>query len=508
MSALKKKTRKNFLHDLGLRWRIFIYLLGFAIVMVVLLWFFQIVYLDDFYEKIKKDQIEAAYNNIVQNIDSENLQNYIEQVAFHYNLCASIYLVKSDNGLVFDIQEIVKVDILADCIIHHIDAIEINRLYREATAMPEGYMDIFSRVRFNVTRTDDGSLEGGILTKTEGLSKSLVYARMAEVTDSWSYMVLLNSSITPVAATVSTLRVQLVFISVILIAVALGLSFFIARRLSGPISKINEAAKRLGRGDFSGNFAAGCYREISELADTLNFASAELARTDMLQKELVANISHDIRTPLMMIAGYAEYMRDFPDEDHRDSIEVIMEETGRLRDLVNDILDSSRMSAGINIINPRVFDFTDALTSFVRNYNHLIEPQGYQIELTAQEDVWLNADEHRLMQAIGNILNNALTHIGDDKRIKVRQTVYGRTMRLEISDQGCGIAAEDIPHIWERYYRTSAPGKGSQSSGLGLAIVKGILDLHKAKYGVISAPGHGSTFWFELNIYTDIKEEH
>jgi len=507
MVELKDKWKKNVLRGMGLRWRILIYLLGFAIIMVLLLWLFQIVYLDDFYEKIKKDQIETAYINIAQNIDTEDLQNYVEEVALQYNLCASIYSLERANGLIFGSEEIVKVDILSDCIIHHIDTMEISRIYHEAVAAPDGYMEIFSRVRFNFIQSDDSGFPQGILTKDEGLSKSLVYARITEDGSGASYMVLLNSSITPVTATVNTLRVQLIFISLILIGLALGLSLVIARRLSRPISKINEAAKRLGKGDFSGNFAAGNYKEISELADTLNFASAELARTDTLQKELVANISHDIRTPLTMISGYAEYMRDFPDEDHRESIEVIVEETGRLRDLVNDILDTSRMSAGVNIINPRVFDFSDSLAGFIRNYNHLIEPQGYRIELLAEEEVWLHADEQRLMQAIGNMLNNALTHIGSDKLIKVRQTVKGNIMRLEISDQGCGIAAGDVPHIWERYYRTDASAKGNHSSGLGLSIVKGILELHGGKYGVITAPGQGSTFWFELKISTEGKAD-
>ncbi len=499
MEKTAARKHKNFLHDLGMRWRIFIYLLGFAIIMIILLWLFQIVYLDQFYEQTKRDQIESAYNNISQHLDDDDLADYTKDIALMYNICVDVYTLDRTNGLLFGVEKIVSVDILGDCIIHHMAEIEKARLYSEAEVNPEGYMQIFSRLSFNHFESLDSDTELTI-TKDDSLSKSLVYSRLATDREGNSYLLLLNSTITPVSATVAALRAQLVIISVILIILALVISFIIARRLSRPIRKLNVAAKKMAKGDLTVNFPAEGYKEISELADTLNYASSELARTDALQKDIVANISHDIRTPLTMISGYAEFMRDFPDEDHSESIEVIVNETERLRDLVNDILDSSRISAGVSSIEPHVFNFTESLAGFISNYNHLMEFKGYRIDFEADTVVWLNADERRMLQAIGNMLNNALTHIGEDKLIIVRQLVKGDTMRVEISDHGCGIPQEDIPHIWERYYRTDAPAKGNHGSGLGLSIVKGIFDMHGAKYGVISKIGEGSTFWFEMKI--------
>lgn len=499
MEKTAARKHKNFLHDLGMRWRIFIYLLGFAIIMIILLWLFQIVYLDQFYEQTKRDQIESAYNNISQHLDDDDLADYTKDIALMYNICVDVYTLDRTNGLLFGVEKIVSVDILGDCIIHHMAEIEKARLYSEAEVNPEGYMQIFSRLSFNHFESLDSDTELTI-TKDDSLSKSLVYSRLATDREGNSYLLLLNSTITPVSATVAALRAQLVIISVILIILALVISFIIARRLSRPIRKLNVAAKKMAKGDLTVNFPAEGYKEISELADTLNYASSELARTDALQKDIVANISHDIRTPLTMISGYAEFMRDFPDEDHSESIEVIVNETERLRDLVNDILDNSRISAGVSSIEPNVFNFTESLAGFISNYNHLMEFKGYRIDFEADTVVWLNADERRMLQAIGNMLNNALTHIGEDKLIIVRQLVKGDTMRVEISDHGCGIPQEDIPHIWERYYRTDAPAKGNHGSGLGLSIVKGIFDMHGAKYGVISKIGEGSTFWFEMKI--------
>jgi hypothetical protein len=148
MGKLRIKGRINVLRRLNLRWRIFAYLLGFAIIMVVLLWLFQIVYLDEFYERIKEDQIGAAYNNIAQNLDNEDFENYVEEVAVRYNLCSIVYSIDSANGLVFNLQQIVSVDILGDCIIHHVDSTEMSHFYHEAMANPDGYMEVFSRLQF------------------------------------------------------------------------------------------------------------------------------------------------------------------------------------------------------------------------------------------------------------------------------------------------------------------------------------------------------------------------
>lgn len=500
-----KRKRKNFLHDLGMRWRIFIYLLGFAVIMVILLWLFQIVYLDQFYEQIKMDQIETAYNNMEDKIDDADFTDYVQDMALVYNICVDVYRLDSTNGLVFGAETVVSVDILADCVIHHMTDAERMRLYSMAAQHNEGYMETYSRVRFNKIE-DQNNQSLFTVIKDEGLSKSLVYCRLSTDKEGNSYLFMLNSSISPVSATVAALRVQLVIITAILIVMALVISMLIARRLSRPISKLNMAAKDMAKGNLAVKFPAEGYKEISELADTLNYASSELARTDAMQRDIVANIGHDIRTPLTMISGYAEFMRDFPNEDHSESIKVIVEETERLRDLVNDILDSSRIAAGVSNIDPRVFNFTESLAGFISNYNHLMEYQGYRIELEADTIVWLNADERRMLQAISNMLNNALTHIGEDKLIIVRQIVKGDIMRVEISDHGCGIPAENIPHIWERYYRTDAPAKGNHGSGLGLSIVKGIFDMHGATYGVISEIGKGSTFWFEMKIVPPVNK--
>ena len=173
LSRAGRQKRKNFLHDLGMRWRIFIYLLCFAIIMVILLWLFQIVYLDRFYEQTKQDQIEAAYTSIAEHLDDEDMSDYVKDIALMYNICAEVYALDRTNGLLFGAEKLVSVDILGDCIIHHMADLEKARMYSQAEVHPEGYMQLFSRLSFSHFESLEAADEFA-LTKDESLSKSLV----------------------------------------------------------------------------------------------------------------------------------------------------------------------------------------------------------------------------------------------------------------------------------------------------------------------------------------------
>ena len=194
----------------------------------------------------------------------------------------------------------------------------------------------------------------------------------------------------------TTLRIQLIIISGILIVLALAFSLVIASRVSRPLRRITAAAKEMAAGNYEKNFDGGGCSEINELAVTLNYAASEIGRSEKLQHDIIANITHDLRTPLTMIGGYAEYMRDFPDEDHSESLNVIIDETKRLGQLVNDVLDLSRLSAGAQNLNVALFDLSDMLHTFVNHYNSLIAPDGYQIRLNAPDFVPVEADEQRM----------------------------------------------------------------------------------------------------------------
>ena len=249
-----------------------------------------------------------------------------------------------------------------------------------------------------------------------------------------------------------------------------------------------------------------CIRD--RLGRTLNYAAEELSKLDALQKELIANISHDLRTPLTMISGYSEVMRDIPGENTPENMQIIIDETRRLSSLVNDMLDLSRITSGARKPNKTLFSLTQCVRDTLERFSHLRERDGYSFTFEAQEEIYVEADQVLILQVLYNLICNAVNYTGEDKRVIVRQTRDGETCRISVTDTGEGIEEEKLPLIWDRYYRASDFHKrGIAGTGLGLSIVKNALVLHNAPFGVSSKKGEGSTFWFELQVARISAEE-
>ena len=210
-------------------------------------------------------------------------------------------------------------------------------------------------------------------------------------------------------------------------------------------------------------------------------------------------MSHDLRTPLTLISGYAEVMRDIPGEMNSENMDIIVDEANMLSHLVNDMLDASKLTDGAVRIEPAPFSLTEALSETVSRYSKLKGAEGFDITLDADRDAVVAADRARILQVVFNLLNNAVNYTGDDKKVTVRQTAGGSSCRVEITDTGDGIPEEDLPFIWDRYFKSREFHKRTrEGTGLGLSIVKNLLMLHGAPFGVISEKGKGTTFWFEL----------
>ena len=167
---------------------------------------------------------------------------------------------------------------------------------------------------------------------------------------------------------------------------------------------------------------------------------------------------------------------------------------------MNDLLDLSKLQSGALQAEKKVFCLTDSVRDILTRYSKLVEQDGFDITFNCDEDAYINADELRISQVIYNLVNNAVNHCGDDKTVIITQTVKDKRVKIEVTDHGEGIPADKLPYIWERYYKVDKEHKrGVIGSGLGLSIVKSILDAHNARYGVRSAVGKGSTFWFEMS---------
>lgn len=318
----------------------------------------------------------------------------------------------------------------------------------------------------------------------------------------------------PVGSTMAIFQRQFLFVAIIIMLLTLFISIFFSTRLTNPIISINKHAKELPQGKFDLTIDEKNFNEIKQLAATLQDASKEIAKSDDLRRELMANISHDLRTPLTMIKAYAEMIRDLsgdnPEKRER-HLKVIIDETDRLSSLVNDILDLSKLQAGVTEMNMSVFDLSERLSGVISRFDILKENDGIIIELHADEGIMINADITKLEQVVYNLINNAVTYTGDDNTVIVR--LYRKSpglMRFEVTDHGDGIAPEYLPYIWDRYYKVSERNKthkrAKMGSGIGLSIVKNVLEKHGFAYGADSTVGRGSTFWFEAPEYHEPVE--
>lgn len=327
--------------------------------------------------------------------------------------------------------------------------------------------------------------------------------------------VFICSYLQPVGTTVSIFVRQFFFVGIIMMILTMFMSALFANKISEPIIRINNAAKSLPQGKFEIDGEKNDYAEIKQLSATLQSASKEIAKSDDLRRELMANISHDLRTPLTMIKAYAEMIRDLSGnnpEKREKHLKIIIDETDRLSSLVNDILDLSKLQAGVTEMHMETFDLTERLSGVVSRFDIMKVNDGIIIDLEAEEHIVITADITKLEQVVYNLINNAVTYTGDDNTVIVRLFRKGDGMvRFEVVDHGDGISPEYLPYIWDRYYKVSERNgthkRAKMGSGIGLSIVKSVLEQHGFAYGADSTVGKGSTFWFEAPEYVSEAEQ-
>ena len=313
-------------------------------------------------------------------------------------------------------------------------------------------------------------------------------------------ILLLNSVVSPVDTTVQTIRYLLVAVTVVMLLVGMLMALFLARRIAHPIVEINHSSKALVRGEYAPYPGSAC-REIGELNETLVQVSHDLQQVEQLRRDLLANISHDLRTPLTLISGYAEVMRDLPGENTPENVQIIIDEANHLTELVNDLLDLSKLQAGVVTIQREPFCLTELIQETLSRYNKMIESKGFRLTLQADEKVWVEADRTRISQVVYNLINNAIHYTGKTLDVQLRQTVADGQVRIDVIDSGEGIPADKLALVWDRYYKLDKVHKRSAvGTGLGLSIVRSVLELHHAEYGVESEVGKGSDFWFRLPV--------
>lgn len=302
--------------------------------------------------------------------------------------------------------------------------------------------------------------------------------------------------------------VRMVLVATLVLVLSFAVSSGVSGWLTRPLTEMTKKARLLANGDFAIDFHGSDYgEEMVELADTLNYARDELSKADTMQKELIANVSHDFKTPLTMIKAYAsmimEISGEIPEKRNKHA-QVIIDEADRLASLVGDVLDLSKIQSGINALELRNLDMSAYLFEILDRFDYLRETKGYFFVLDIEDGLYSRVDEVKIGQAIYNLIGNAVNYTGEDKKVFVRlKRIEEGVFRFSVTDTGSGIKAEEISTIWDRYYRSAETHKRPvQGTGLGLSIVKAVLQKHGFYFGVESEEGKGSTFFVDFPLVT------
>ncbi len=469
----------------SLKWKIGKYLLIFGVLVIGMIFLFQIVLLRPMYETNRIAAVRRISDAVVDKIiddddiddddDDDELSQIIYDSQNETGTCVRVWRQSSDEAVSASYGNM-------GCFLYRMRPEERDQYVLRAMNSEDGtYMTTQSRESF--------------MNKDEN-AKEIILTRIVEDDDSVS-AVMVYSAISPVDATVKTLTYQLWIIALFVAVAVVILTMALNRQIVRPLAVINEKAKSLPDGTYEEDASTNRYSEASELNQTLAKAAEDISKADRAKRDLIANVSHDLRTPLTMITGYGEMMIDLPEEKTDENIQVIIDESKRLNTLVNDLLDLSKLQEHKIALNQETFDLAVLLQSQIKKYEVYQFRDGYEIETHIDRDAWITADQVRVAQVFNNFMTNAINYCGETRKIIVTEKVSENSVRVEVRDFGEGIDEKDLDKIWDRYYKVDKTHvRAVSGSGIGLAIVREILDLHGAEYGVSSKKGEGSTFWF------------
>ncbi len=476
--------------------KLWIYFILFTALIFTVLWLLQTVFLQSFYNAMVMGNTRNAAREIIENSQSENIQQLIDQLAHENSIL--VFITDRNGKVLYSSDEFKSIHMKS----HNGSGIGAEQNQPKGE-MKEKHGDNYRELPLiygDFTDQLEQSESGYAEFSQDGL---YVYGSYIDYADSDDQAILYVSvTIDAVGSSVTVISIQLVWVTVLSLLAGFILSWFIARRFSRPVDVLSEKAKRLGEKDYSDEFRKGFCAELDDLSDTLNKTNDKLNRSRDFQMELLANVSHDLRTPLTMIKGYAEMIRDISWEDKKQSAEdlaVIIKEADRLTALVNEIMEYSELQTDSVKEELMPVNLSQLVEKAADRFETLYKPDGIVIERNIHPEIIIIGHIGRLERALYNLMDNAFRHTGNGKKIRITLTAESGKAKLSVTDFGSGISQEELPHIWDRYY-TSRQRKGKGVSGLGLAIVKQITELHSGICQVETEPGKGSTFTLLFNL--------
>lgn len=455
----------------NLRTKIWMYLIIFSASILLFLWLFQIIFLKTYYKEFRLNKLENSVKKVLNSFHDSNYEDLLDDISLEDEIC--------------------------------IEVVNNNMTKYLSVIYNKGCMGAETSIENSYYKKDfiNSNLSKKVYTLINPRFKNKTIIYGIKLDD--SNYAFVSASLEPIDTTITVLKNQFIYVTMLVIILSLIVSYFVSRKISSGVIKINKEAKKLSKGNFDVKFDTDQpILELSELAETLEYTKDELSKTENLRRELLANVSHDLKTPLTMIKAYAEMVRDvtYKDDTKRTKdLNIIIEETDRLNVLVNDILELSKIQSGTQKLTIEQFDLEKFVKNIIKRYDIMSENKKYKFKVSINKNIIVSADRKRIEQVMYNLINNAINYTGDDKKIIINALVLENTVRIEVKDTGKGIDKEEFENIWDKYYKIDKTHSREQvGSGVGLSIVKNILINHNCNYGVESIKGNGTTFYFEL----------
>lgn len=308
------------------------------------------------------------------------------------------------------------------------------------------------------------------------------------------------------------------------ILVSVLLAWYFSKRITEPIKELATLSQKMADLDFDAKYTSGGSNEIGVLGENFNRMSERLEQTisnlkeanyklqkDIEQKEkrenmrseFLGNVSHELKTPIALIQGYAEGLKEGVNDDPESRefyCEVIMDEAGKMNRMVKNLLALNQLEFGEDDVQFERFDITSLILGVLQSLDILIEQKEAQVIFRHKNPIYVWADEFKVEQVVRNYVNNALNHVDGEKVIEIKITQENDVAKITVFNTGTPIPEEDLPHIWEKFYKVDkARTREYGGNGIGLSIVKAIMDSFGKGYGAINHT-NGVEFWFELDM--------
>ena len=472
----------------SIRNRLTALILAVCLSIIVAIWFTTAVFFKPMYQAMTQAELTGILSKTVKTIKNSGgqlTQETIDEISSHinYGVCIEI----SDefgNGLV------IMEGIGDACQLHGSKNSSSSSIYMDQRRLnTKQALELRQKVRNTVNYT-------GQLTDDYD-NKQLVKGTF------WNnkYAIIVSTNLARTDSIVQIVLSQLRTTAFFTVILALIIAALMSNWFVKPITVLSKATKEISKGNYKVkiNIPDGAQDELAQLAQDFNIMASEIEASQRFQKELIASISHDLRTPLTIIKGYAESIRDITGENpqiREQQLNTIIDETDRLSKMVNSVLEYAKISQGALKLNMVQYNMADMCADVADIYSHKAKSEEKTVSYDGPEVLYVTADASLIERVMHNFVSNALVHTprGTEVVIKARALENGK-VRVSIRDSGEGISEEDQKHLFDKYYR-SRKSSGKQGTGLGLAIVKTILESHGFEYGVISRPNEGSEFWF------------